>query len=91
MFLEKVEKLAKTMTDMGNPFQEENQDLLSLDTKDIAQHTAAKQISTHLGKGKVQFWEFLTGLDEKFYEPMKKNRQVPASVDSSKFVCLFGA
>lgn len=34
MFLEKVEKLSQIMTDMGNPFQEEIQDLLSLDMKD---------------------------------------------------------
>ena len=36
VLLEKVEKLSKVMTDMGNPFQEESGDLLSLDTKDIA-------------------------------------------------------
>ena len=46
------------MTDMDNSFQEENQDLLSLDTKDIAHHTAAKLICTHLEKGKVRLQEF---------------------------------
>jgi len=93
VFLEKVEKLSQAMTDMCNPFQEESRDLLSLDTKDIAHHTAAELIGTHLEKGKVRFQEFMKGLEGEeestFYEPIKKNRvdffrQVPASVDSSK-------
>jgi len=35
-FLEKVQRLTNTLEEMGNPFQEESGDLLSLDTKDIA-------------------------------------------------------
>eukprot|EP00745_Piridium_sociabile_P026562 TRINITY_DN4240_c0_g2_i9.p1 TRINITY_DN4240_c0_g2~~TRINITY_DN4240_c0_g2_i9.p1 ORF type:complete len:1084 (-),score=281.98 TRINITY_DN4240_c0_g2_i9:490-3741(-) len=93
VFLENVEKLSKAMIDMGNPFQEESQDLLSLDTKDVAHHTAAELIGTHLEKGRVRFQEFMKGLEGEeestFYEPIKKNRvdffrQAPASVDSSK-------
>ncbi|KAJ8405639.1 hypothetical protein AAFF_G00316190 [Aldrovandia affinis] len=93
VFFENVEKLSQAMKDMGNPFQEESRDLLSLDTKDIAHHTAAELIGTHLEKGKVRFQEFMKGLEGEeestFYEPIKKNRvdffrQVPASVDSSK-------
>ena len=93
MFLEKVEKLSQAMIDMGNPFQEESRDLLSLDTKDIAHHTAAELIGTHYEKGRVRFQEFMKGLEEEeestFYQPIKKNRvdffrQEPASVDSSK-------
>jgi len=33
-FLQKVQKLSHAMRDLGNPFQEESQDLLSLDKKD---------------------------------------------------------
>ncbi|KAJ8358245.1 hypothetical protein AAFF_G00020150 [Aldrovandia affinis] len=93
VFFENVEKLSQAMKDIGNPFQEESRDLLSLDTKDIAHHTAAELIGTHLEKGKVRFQEFMKGLEGEeestFYEPIKKNRvdffrQVPASVDSSK-------
>ncbi|KAJ8410237.1 hypothetical protein AAFF_G00202180 [Aldrovandia affinis] len=93
VFFENVEKLSQAMKDMGNPFQEESRDLLSLDTKDIAHHTAAELIGTHLEKCKVRFQEFMKGLEGEeestFYEPIKKNRvdffrQVPASVDSSK-------
>ena len=92
-FLEKVEKLSQAMKDMGNPFQEESQDLLSLDTKDIAHPTAAELIGTHLEKGKDSFQKFMKGLEgteeSTFYETIKKNkvdffRQVPATVDSSK-------
>jgi len=49
--------------DMSNPFQEESRDLLSLDTKDIAHHTAAELIGTHLEKGKARFQEFMKGLE----------------------------
>lgn len=93
MFLEKVEKFSKAMQDMGNPFQEDNRDLRTLDTNDIAHQTAAELISTHLEKGKVYFQEFMKGLESEkestFYEPIKKNRvyffrQVPVSVKSSK-------
>ena len=52
VFLDKVEKLCQATNDMGNPFQEESQDLLSLDTKDIAHHTAAELISTHYEKAR---------------------------------------
>ncbi|KAJ8394319.1 hypothetical protein AAFF_G00047260 [Aldrovandia affinis] len=52
VFFENVEKLSQAMKDMGNPFQEESRDLLSLDTKDIAHHTAAELIGTHLEKCK---------------------------------------
>ena len=93
MFLEKVEKFSKAMQDMGNPFQEDNRDLRTLDTNDIAHQTAAELISTHLEKGKVYFQEFIKGLESEegstFYEPIKKNRvdffrQVPVSVKSLK-------
>ena len=55
VFLEKVEKLSQAMKDMGNPFQEESRDFISIDTKDIAHHTAAELIGTHTEKGKVRF------------------------------------
>ena len=93
VFLEKVEKFSKAMQDMGNPFQEDNRDLRTLDTNDIAHQTAAELVSTHLEKGKVYFQEFMKGLESEeqstFYEPIKKNRvdffrQVPVSAKSSK-------
>ena len=77
MFLEKVRKLSQTISEMGNPLQEESQDLLSLDMKDIAHHTSAELIKTHLEKGRIHFQEFMKGLagedTSTFYEPIKKN------------------
>ncbi|KAJ8353458.1 hypothetical protein SKAU_G00210250 [Synaphobranchus kaupii] len=42
VFFEKADRLYKAMNDMGNPFQEETGDLLTLDTKDIAHPSAAE-------------------------------------------------
>ena len=93
VFLEKVEKLTQAMQDMGNPYLEESQNLLSLDAKDIAHQTAAELIGIHLDNGMVRFQKFVKGLEgyeeSTFNEAIKKNRvdffqQVPASVDSSK-------
>lgn len=63
---------------MGNLYQEESRDLLSLDAKDIAQQTVHELIGTQLEKGKTRFQEFMKGLEweeeSTFYEPFKKNR-----------------
>lgn len=93
VFLDRVKKLSHAMTDMGNPFQEDSRDLLSLDTKDIAHASAAKLIATHHEKGRARFQEFLKGMEGKdmstFYAPVKKNRldffhQEPVTGDASK-------
>ena len=39
------------MEEMGNPFKEESGDLLTLDTKDIADSSAAQLIATHHERG----------------------------------------
>ena len=59
----RVKKLSHVMTDMGNPFQEDSWDLLSLDTKDIAHASAAKLIATHYEKGRARFQEFLKKME----------------------------
>ena len=46
-FFEKVCKLYSTMKEMGNPFQEETDDLLTLDTKSIATPAAAESVISH--------------------------------------------
>ena len=40
-FLERVNKFSQSLQDLGNPFQEESQDLYSLDTKYIAHPNSA--------------------------------------------------
>jgi len=93
MFIEQVDKFVQAVNGLGNPFQEESQDMLSLDTKDIAHPTAAALISLHYENGRARFHEFLKGLESEeeitFYEPIKKNtidffRQEPATVNNSK-------
>ena len=42
-FFEKVKRLTLVMEEMGNPYEEESGDLLTLDTKDIADPSAAQR------------------------------------------------
>ena len=51
----KVRRLTNTLEEMGNLFQEETGDLLSLDTKDIAFADSAARIATHLSTGNASF------------------------------------
>ncbi len=74
-FTDKVQNLFGVMKDLGNPFQEESRDLLSLETKTIAHPSAADLIITHLEKGSAVFRDFVNGLGDaaSFYKPIKKN------------------
>ncbi|KAJ8364285.1 hypothetical protein SKAU_G00131160 [Synaphobranchus kaupii] len=78
VFFEKADRLYKAMNDMGNPFQEETGDLLTLDTKDIAHPSAAEMVGTHYERGRIKFQEFMKDLESKekctFYEPIKRNK-----------------
>ncbi|KAL0198142.1 hypothetical protein M9458_006682, partial [Cirrhinus mrigala] len=75
-FTDKVQRLFAVMKDLGNPFQEESKDLLTLDTKNIAHPSAAELVRTHLEKGQVAFRDFFNGLGDEtsFYRPIKKNK-----------------
>ena len=63
---------------MGNPFEEESGDLLTLNTKDITDPSAAQLIAMHHERGKEKFNSFMANLqcenDCSFYQPIKKNR-----------------
>ena len=74
-FLEKVQRLTMVLEEMGNPFTEVTGDLLTLDTKDIAESSAAERVATHLQKGKEQFKTFMDKLNDGqyFYQSIKKN------------------
>ena len=61
-FFEKVKQLTMVMEEMGNPFEEESGDLLTLDTKDIADPSAAQLIATHHERGKDKFSSFMANL-----------------------------
>ena len=54
-YFEKVQKLYSTMNEMGNRFQEETNDLLSLDTKTIATSAAAEVVISHHQNGRIRY------------------------------------
>ena len=76
LFTDKVQKLFGVMKDLGNPFQEESNDLVTLDTKTIAHPSAAELVTTHFEKGQVAFRDFFNGLGDEtsFYKSIKKNK-----------------
>lgn len=78
-FLEKAEALFRVFKEMGNPFQEDSADLLSLDTKNIADPPLADLVGTHHQRGQQKFESFMKGLQNEedncpFYQPIKKNK-----------------
>ena len=77
-FFEKVGKLYRVMKEMGNPFQEETADLLTLDTKIIATPGAGEMVMSHYPTGESHCKAFIGSLDKgdegSFYDPIKKNK-----------------
>ena len=77
-FFEKVGKLYTVMKEMGNPFQKETADLLTLDTKIIATPGAGEMVMSHYQTGEIHCKAFIGSLDKgdegSFYDPIKKNK-----------------
>ena len=63
-FYEKVGRLYSVMKEMGNPFQEETADLLTLDTKIIATPDSGNMVTSHYKTGQSRFKAFIGGLDK---------------------------
>ena len=63
VFLEKVGRLTNVIHDLGNPFQEESNDLLTLDTKDIAHTSVHELVRTNYERGADRFCTFLKDLE----------------------------
>ena len=59
---ENVKVKTTVLQDMGNPFQNESSDLLSLDTKNIANTSLAQLVAIHHQRGLKQAEVFLGGL-----------------------------
>ena len=59
VFLERIDQLFQVFTDMGNHFNDESRDLLSLDPNDIAIPSAAELIFTHHDRGRTRFVAFM--------------------------------
>ena len=76
-FSEKVLKLY-SMKEMGNPFLEETNDLLTLETKVIGMSAAAEMVISHHQNGRIRFQEFMKVLESEdissFYEPIMRDK-----------------
>ena len=74
----RVGKQYSVIKEMGNPFQEETADLLTLDTKIIAIPDSGNMTTSHYKTGQSRFKAFIGGLDKgdegSFYDPIKKNK-----------------
>ncbi len=80
-FTDMVKKLFSAMKDLGNPFQEESKDLLTLYTKIIAHPSAAGLVRTHLDKGQAAFKYFFNshGDEASFYKPIKRTELISSA------------
>ena len=61
--MEQVNKLHTVIQEMGSPFQEESDELLSLDTNIVTQSNAAEAIATYHLDGRLRFSKFISVLD----------------------------
>ena len=77
-FQKQVRSLCNTIEEMGNPFLEDSQDLLVLDTRDIVDVSVVETIRGIENMGKVQYETFMTKRLEKceipLFEPIKRNK-----------------
>ena len=69
--------LARVINDLGNPFQEDTEDLYNIDTKVVIADEGVQAVRNAQDIGQTQFEEFmehkLAGTDA-FYETLKKNK-----------------
>ena len=76
-FYEKVRKLQTVISDMGNSFQEESAELLTLDAKVIAFQHAAEAVGMHYENGRTRIKEFMKSFAGEnrsaFYDKIKRN------------------
>ena len=76
-FQKHVHSLVDVSEKYGNPFTEESQDLIVLDSWDIAGHHVIETISNIERIGKEQFQAFLSNIlilkEESLYDPIKQN------------------
>ena len=59
-FMKQVENLCETIEEMGNPFKETSDDLLLLDTHDVADKAIAESLRTIESHGKELFKSFVS-------------------------------
>ena len=97
-FQKQVKALCTTFVEMGNPFLEESEDLLVLDTRDIVDTSVAETVRKIEELGKTQFKAFVADRLEKqtvsLFEPIKRNNLAlfssppPSKAKSSDIQCI---
>lgn len=77
-FVKDVQSLVSVIEDMGNPFMEETNELLVLDTRDIADTAVVKTVRTIEAVGQEQYETFrnerITNNKKSLYDPIKRNK-----------------
>ena len=77
-FLDNVKNLVKVYEEMGNPFLEESDDLLTLDSQEIADEMMVRTVRDVENIGKKQYDEFvqkrLIEKSQSIYDPIKCNK-----------------
>ena len=58
VFAKDVRSLVSVMNDFGNPFEEESADLLTLDTREISDHSSVEAVKKVKRIGRKQFQKF---------------------------------
>ena len=78
-FFKDMKSLVTTIEDFGNPFLEESEDLIVMDTKEIAGPTAVTILCQIEAIGKQQCNQFITerllNRTKSLYDPIKRNSQ----------------
>ena len=77
-FFKDMKSLVTTIKDFGNPFLEESEDLIVMDTKEIAGAAAVTILRQIEAIGKQQFNQFITerllNRTKSLYDPIKRNK-----------------
>lgn len=77
-FVQHVQRLVDVMEEMGNPFTEDSNDLLRLDTRDIVDPAIVETVRTIEDKGNLQYQTFTTerlvNRSTSIAEPIRKNK-----------------
>ena len=88
LFYRDVTALTRTIEEMGNPFMEEAEDLLVLDTKEIMGSDALVRLRKDKEVGMAQFESFiaehLVQQSKSLYDPIKRNNLSVFNVPPSK-------
>ena len=90
LFYRDVTALTRTIEEMGNPFMEETEDLLVLDTKEIMSSDAVVRLRKVEEVGMAQYESFITERlvqrSKSLYDPIKRNDLGIFNFPSSKTV-----